>query len=200
MLRTIKPEIRIIGWDDAPFAFDDRETLLLGVVCRGGTRIDGVISAKIAKDGLDATDKIAKAINASAHKEQLRLVMLDGITFGGFNIVDINRLSRKTGLAVIAVVRDMPDMGAIMKSLQKFPDHEKRWALIKKAGEIRRAAVKNNVLKGVRTIYYQKAGIDESACEKIISLTAVNSAIPEPVRLAHIICSGIKNITLRRWP
>jgi hypothetical protein len=193
MLRTIKPEIRIIGWDDAPFAFRDKVTLVAGVVCRGGTQIDGVITTRIAKDGLDATDKISDAINASSHKDQLSVIMLDGITFGGFNIVDIKRLREKTGIPVIVVIRDEPDMKAIKKALLKFPDSEKRWKLIEKAGEIRSLDVRNKVLKGTRTIYYQKAGLDEQACERIINLTAVNSAVPEPVRLAHIICSGIRN-------
>lgn len=198
MLKTIKPEIRIIGWDDAPFKFEDKVTLVIGVICRGGTQIDGVITTKIAKDGLDVTAKIADAINASPHKKQLSVIMLDGITFGGFNIVDINKLYKKTELPVIVVIRDEPDMKAIKKSLLKFPDSERRWRLIEKAGEIRELEVKNKVLKGARTIYYQKSGIDEYACEKIINLTAVNSVVPEPIRVAHIICSGIKNATLRK--
>lgn len=198
MLKTIKPEIRIIGWDDAPFRFEDKVTLVVGVVCRGGTQIDGVITTRIAKDGLDAADKISNAINASPHKKQLSVIMLDGVTFGGFNIVDINELHEKTGLPVIVIIRDEPDMKAIKKALSKFPDSAKRWKLIEKAGEIRRIEVKNKVLDGPRTIRYQKCGIDENSCERIINLTAVNSVVPEPVRLAHIICSGIKSEILRR--
>ncbi len=197
MLKTIKPEIRIIGWDDAPFRFEDKVTPVIGVICRGGTQIDGVITARIAKDGLDATAKIANAINASSHKSQLSVIMLDGITFGGFNIVDINELCEKTKLPVIVIIREKPDMKAIKKSLLKFTDSERRWRLIKRAGKIRGIEVKNKVLKGARTIYYQKAGVDEYACERIISLAAVNSVVPEPVRLAHIICSGIKDVILR---
>ncbi len=192
MLKIIKPEIRIVGWDDAPFTFKDKHTILMGVICRGGIQIDGVISTKIKIDGNDATEKIAKAINRSRHKEQLRIIMLDGITFGGFNIVDINKLYEKTKLPVIVVIRDKPDMKAIRKSLSKFKDSEKRWGLIEEAGEVRKFEVKNKVLKGRKTIYYQKAGIDEYTCESIINLTSVNSVIPEPVRVSHLICSGMK--------
>lgn len=193
MFRTIKPEIRIIGWDDAPFTFKDKYTMIAGVVCRGGTQIDGLITAKITVDGMDTTDKIAEAINRSKHREQLRVIMLDGITFGGFNIVDIDMLHKKTGIPVIVVIREKPDLRAIHKSLSKFHDIEHRWQLIEKAGEIRKVDVKNKVLKGRRTIYYQKAGMEEYDAERIINLTAVNSVVPEPIRMAHIICSGIKN-------
>ena len=188
----VKKEIRIIGWDDAPFTFKDKHTLLMGVICRGGIQIDGVITTKICVDGTDATEKITKAINKSRHKEQLRIIMLDGVTFGGFNVVDINRLHEKTKLPVIVVIRDKPNMRNIRKSLSKFSDSEKRWELIEKAGEVRRFEVKNKVLKGRKTIYYQNAGINEYTSERIINLTSVNSLIPEPVRVAHLICSGMK--------
>jgi endonuclease V-like protein UPF0215 family len=140
---------------------------------------------------------MAEAINKSSHKEQLRVIMLDGITFGGFNIVDIKKLNEKTGLPVIVVIREEPDMKAIRKSLSRFDDSERRWSLIKKAGSIRRFEVRNKVLEGRKTIYYQKAGIDGYSSERIINLTAVNSVVPEPVRMAHIICSGVKNVRLR---
>jgi hypothetical protein len=194
MLQAIKPEIRIIGWDDAPFVFSDKNTLLAGVVCRGGTQIDGVLTTKITVDGSDATDKIAEAINKSKHKEQLRIIMLDGITFGGFNIVDIRKLHQKTRLPVIVVIREKPGMAAIKKCLSKFPDSKARWQLIEKAGKVRRLGVKNKVIKGMKTIYYQNAGIDTRTCERIIKLTSVNSVVPEPVRMAHIICSGLKGV------
>lgn len=192
MFKNVKNEIRIIGWDDTPFTFKDKETTLIGVVCRGGIQIDGVITTKIRVDGNDATEKLVKAINSSKHKEQLRLIMLDGITFGGFNIVDIEELYEKTKLSVIVVIREKPDMESIRKSLLKFKDFKKRWNLIERAGRVKEFEVRNKVLKGRKTIYYQNKGIDDYACEKIINLTAINSATPEPVRIAHLIASGFK--------
>ncbi len=192
MLKTIKPEIRIVGWDDAPFTFKDKHTLLVGVICRGGIQIDGVITTRIRVDGNDATEKIAKAINRSKHKEQLRIIMLDGITFGGFNIVDIEKLHEKTKLPVIVAISEKPNLRKIRKSLSRFPDSEKRWKLIEDAGNVRKFEVKNKVLKRRKAIYYQHAGIDEYTCETIINLTSVNSVMPEPVRVAHLICSGMK--------
>ena len=196
MLKTIKPEIRIVGWDDAPFTFRDKHTILIGVVCRGGIQIDGVIATKIKVDGKDATEKIADAVNESKHKEQLRIIMLDGITFGGFNVVDINALYEKTGLPVIVIIREKPNMHNIRKSLMKFTDAEERWKIIKKAGEIRKYEVRNRVLKGRKMLYYQTAGIDRYTSEKIINLTSLNSVVPEPLRVAHLICNGLKGVKI----
>jgi endonuclease V-like protein UPF0215 family len=192
MFGKVKSEIRILGWDDAPFTFKDRETMLIGVVCRGGTQIDGVITAKIKVDGSDVTKKLAKATNESRHREQLRLIMLDGITFGGFNIVDIGKLHEKTGLPVIVIIRQRPDMKSIEKSLSKFRDFGSRWELIKRAGEVKSFEVRNRVLKGRKAIYYQNRGLDDHTCEKIINLTAIHSVTPEPVRIAHLIASGFR--------
>jgi len=192
MFKNVKSEIRIIGWDDTPFTFKDKETMLIGVVCRGGVQIDGVVTTKIRVDGNDVTERLAKAVNESKHKEQLRLIMLDGITFGGFNIVDLEKLNDKTRLPVIVIIREKPDMESIKKSLSKFKDGEKRWELIRRAGKVKAVEVKNKVLKGRKTICYQNRGIDDHTCEKIINLTAVHSVTPEPIRVAHLIASGFK--------
>jgi len=197
MLRAIKPEIRIIGWDDAPFTFEDKHTLVLGVVCRGGIQIDGLIAAKIEVDGMDATDEISKAILENKHKDQLRVIMLDGITFGGFNIVDIEELHRKTKLPVIVIIKDKPDLGSIRESLSRFKDKEKRWETVKNAGEIKETEVKNKVIKVRRKVYYQAVGMPDHEAEEVIKLTAVYSSTPEPIRSAHIICNGLKREILK---
>ena len=70
--------------------------------------MDGVLRSDITKDGLDATDVICNMIKKSKHYGQIRVVMLDGITYGGFNVVDIeeaytgNRDSNNCGYAVIS--------------------------------------------------------------------------------------------------
>ena len=110
--------------------------LVVGVVFRGGYSIDGVMHTKIAIDGLDATEKFASMINTSPHRRQLRLVMLNGITFAGFNMVDIKKLYAATGLPVIALTHDKPDLDAIHEALKNLPNTEERWRLVVEAGEI----------------------------------------------------------------
>lgn len=77
---VIKSEIRVLGIDDGQFIPHTKgEVLVVGVVFRGGVSIDGVMHTKIGIDGLDATDKLAAMINASPHKHQLRVIMLNGV-------------------------------------------------------------------------------------------------------------------------
>ncbi len=184
-IRFLKPEIRIIGFDDAPFDKEDKTVRIFGTIFRGGTWLDGLLSTKIKVDGDDATTKIISAVNNSRHKKQLRVIMLDGTTFGGFNVVDLGELSEKTGKAVIAISRAMPDFENIKKALENVGNGAEKWALIKKAGRPFRCRIKN------RSIYYQTSGINRKDAERIIHLASTRSLIPEPLRAAHIIASGV---------
>ena len=114
----IKKEIRVIGIDDSPFnKFVKGSVLIIGVVFRGGSCLDGILSTKVKVDGNNSTKKLIELINKSKFKSQLRCIFLDGIALGGFNIVDIKELNEKTKIPVIVVVRHKPDIGAIKKTL-----------------------------------------------------------------------------------
>ncbi len=193
MFRKIKKEIRIIGFDDSPFSFRDEKTFLIGVICRGGSQIDGVVTSEITVDGHDSTRKIAEIIKKSRHYRQLRIIMLDGITFAGFNVVDINTLHEKTGLPVIVVISEKPDLNNMRKAIRRFDDHEKRWSLIQNAGEIYEHEISNSVI-GRKKIYFQSCGINEKEGKDILNITSIHSLIPEPVRIAHMIGYGLKGI------
>ena len=119
--------------------------------------------------------------------------MLHGITFGGFNIVGIQKLSEKTNLPVIVVIRHRPNLVSIKKALEKFEDSEERLKLLSKAGHVMKTQIENKSVKGI--VYYQIKGTDADTAAKIIKATATRSIIPEPLRAAHIICSGLRPIT-----
>jgi len=194
MIGPVKPEIRIAGFDDAPFSFRDRETELVCTIFRGGSWIDGVLMTKVKVDGLDSTDRISELLNGSAHKDQLRVIMLDGVTFGGFNIVDLDRLSKATKLPVIAIVRDRPDMDSIKKALMRFDDWEKRWDIIEKAGTVKPLDVKDPKTGKLKSIWFQTCGIDDETSRKIIRVSSTRSFIPEPIRVAHLIGQGLRGV------
>lgn len=186
--RSIKPEIRVLGVDDGVFIPHNKGYAdVVGVVFRGGYWLDGAMRTEVEVDGLDATEKIASMIIASPHYQQLRVIMLNGITFAGFNIVDIKELYNKTKLPVIAVTRDKPDMEEIKKALENLPEKERRWQAILNAGELLTVQTR----EGEEPVYMQIAGITRSDAEKIVKMTSTRSNIPEPLRVAHIIASGL---------
>ena len=103
-----KLEIRILGFDDSPFDAHDKTVDIIGVIYRGGNFLDGVLKTEVEVDGMDATDKLVSLVNSTRHKQQLKVLMSDGITFGGFNLVDIKDLNEKTNLPVIVINRKHP--------------------------------------------------------------------------------------------
>ncbi len=183
--RNIKAEIRILGVDDAPFPpHTTQQVMIVGTVFRAGEWLDGVLRTYIRGDGNDATRRIIEMINRTRHKDQLGVIMLDGITFGGFNVINIQEIFNRTGIPVIVIMRKYPNLEKIKIALKHFADWEKRWENILAAGKI--YAIKNQ-----ETIYIQICGISLEDAEKIVKLSSTRSAIPEPIRVAHIIAAGV---------
>ncbi len=189
--RVIKPEIRVLGIDDGAFKPHVKGVVsVIGVVFRGGFWLDGVMHTSIEIDGFDATDRIASMITGSSHYRQLRVVMLNGVTFAGFNIVDIKALHVATKLPVITVTREKPDFAEIQKALQNLPNSEERWEAILSAGEPVEVSTRNAKAK----VYMQTVGVSTGDAQKILRLTSTRSNIPEALRVAHLIASGISHV------
>lgn len=185
---VIKQEIRVLGVDDGFFRPHTRgSALVVGVVFRGGYWLDGAMSTKVAIDGFDSTERIASMILDSPHHKQLRVIMLNGVTFAGFNVANIQELNERTRLPVIAVTRDKPDFHQIQQAVGKLPKPQKRWKAILSAGKIFEVTTKAKSEK----VYMEMAGISEEDARKIVRLTSTRSSIPEALRVAHLIASGI---------
>lgn len=181
----IKKQIRILGIDDGPFRFDQKKTLVIGVVLRGNGYLEGVLKREIEVDGKDSTGVILDMIKKTRHRDQIRVIMLDGIALGGFNIVDIDRLYKECEIPVITITREKPDFDMILKTLQmKFSDWEERWKMFK-----------DNKIYEIETphnpIYISCKGVSVEEAKEIIKISTIRGAIPEPIRVAHIIASGV---------
>src|SRR4030067_396332 len=125
MLAACRPEL--VKGDRG---FSGAEVLVVGVVFRGGYWLDGVMHTEVVVDGFDATQKISEMVTSSSHYAQLRVLMLNGITFAGFNIVDIKELNALTELPVIAVTRQKPALARIHEAFQNLPKGEDRWKAV----------------------------------------------------------------------
>ncbi len=187
-IRAVKLEIRVLGIDDGVFSPHSNELVdVVGVVYRGGFWFDGFMHTYVRVDGLDANERLVEMITSSPHFGQLRVVLLNGVTLAGFNVVDIDALWREVGLPVIAVTRDKPDFVEIKKALQHLPYYERRWSIIEKAGEIFSVRTR----QGELPIYAHAAGLSESLARRILKATSTRSNVPECLRVAHLIASGL---------
>ncbi|MEM2098532.1 MAG: DUF99 family protein [Candidatus Bathyarchaeia archaeon] len=186
--RVVKPEIRVVGVDDGVFnPHVEAFVPVIGVVFRGGYWFDGVMRTDVMVDGFDATAKIASMVTSSQHYKQLRVILLNGVTFGGFNVVDIKELNAATGLPIIAVTREKPDLTEIREALMHLPRSEERWRAILNAGELFEVVTR----RGQNCIYGHAAGVSMDDARRVLRLTSTRSNIPEALRVAHLIASGI---------
>ncbi len=186
-LREVKPEIRVLGVDDGHYRPEDERTLVVGVVMRGGKWVDGVMCTEVTVDGLDATDRLVEMVNRSKHKPQLRVILTDGVTFAGFNVLDIQRLHEETGLPVIAVIKREPDLASIISALENLDRTEERRRMVLRAGPVYRTVTR----RGEPPVYYQCAGIEPRVAELVLKRTATRHRLPEPIRVAHFVATGV---------
>lgn len=181
----MKKEIRVLGIDDMPFSFNEPRVDIVGVVMRGGVYLEGVLKTTITVDGDDATEAIISMVERTRHRKQLKVIMIDGAALGGFNIVDCALVHERTKIPVITVTRNKPDMESIKEALQKhFSDWKRRWELLQGT------AMKEITL--TYPVYAASWGLSTAEVRDILKLSIVRGAIPEPLRVAHLIATGIK--------
>lgn len=178
-LRWARRLSNVIGFDDAPHVRGATGRVgLIGCVC-SGPRLDIVLRDTIEKDGTDATDVI-RALARDEDLSHVRGVMLQGITFGGFNVIDIHRLSRDLGMPVLVVTRRKPRLELVFKAVMAVPGWQEKRALMEAAGEP----------ESCGPVYVQRAGLTHAEAERMLERTTAHGVIPEPLRLAHLIAGG----------
>lgn len=108
--------------------------LVVGTVY-AGERLSGVVSAKVRRDGTNATQVLTDLVWGSVFCPQLHAVLLQGIALAGFNVIDLNGLHEALGIPVLVVARRCPDLGAIRGALMdRVPGGARKWRLIERAG------------------------------------------------------------------
>jgi len=182
---SMKPQSRVLGIDDAPFRFGDESTHVVCAVVRIPQYLEAVMIGSAAVDGSDANDIILRILHDSRYTEGLSLIFVDGIALGGFNVVDIDLLHRELGIPVVTVTRDQPDIPAMVQALKKkFVDWERRAEVITR-NRLERVSTSH------KPVFVTSAGISSAEIREAIELSTVRGALPEPIRMAHLIATAI---------
>ena len=171
----------VAGFDDGPFERATRgDVLLVGAVC-ARTRLDGVVTGHVRKDGANATARIAALVRGSPFDGHVQAVLLNGIAVGGFNVVDIAALAEQLRRPVLVVARRPPRMQLIHDALKALPGGARKWSLIERAGPM-------EPLDGV---HVQRADLTREEAHALLAATTLHGNLPEPLRLAHLIAGGL---------
>ena len=183
--------VHVVGFDDAPFerAFHG-DVRVIGAVF-AGERLDGVLSGRVRRDGANSTRVLADMVRASRFFPQLHAVLLQGITFAGFNVVDLPALHALVGLPVLVVSRRQPDFAASRRALfERVRGGARKWRLIEAAGPVER----------IGKLHVQRAGLDLREAETLLAGLCLHGDLPEPLRVAHMIAGGVTRGESRARP
>ena len=180
-----------IGFDDAPFPRSHRGDVLVVGAVYAGARLEGVLSGKVRRDGANATTALSSLMRGSRFRPHLQLVLLQGIAFAGFNVVNLQALHATTGLPILVVVRKRPDLTRIRRALlQSVPGGARKWRLIEQAGPVEPAGA----------VFVQRAGLTLAEAERALMSHCTSGNLPEPLRTAHLIAGGIARGESRHRP
>ena len=176
-----KRQIRAIGFDDAPFVrHANKPVAVAGVVC-SKTRFEGMLWGKIQIDGWNSTEQLAQMLLGSKFYPQLHLVMIDGISMGGLNLINLPHLAQQLQLPCVAVMRKMPKIEKMKAAISLLPHPKTRLQLLAQAGEIH----------VYPPFYFQVCGLTGSLTHRILQSLTDNGNVPEALRLAHLITSAV---------
>jgi uncharacterized protein len=174
----MKEGVRVLAVACAPT--EKKRTLLVGVISRKGY-VEGVVSTSVAVDGTDSTERIARLINGSRFREQIRILLLNGLGVAGLNILDVEKFEKISSAKVLSITRKRPHPTLLIKALRAFSKQEKkdvneRLELVKRISKL-----KCHKADG----FYLQTTLDKES-----ALRFAGNAF-EQVRLAHLIARGI---------
>ncbi len=172
----------VAGFDDAPFPRSHRGDVLVVGAVYAGRCLAGVLSGAVRRDGRNSTAVLVRLVGESRFRPHLHAVLLQGIAFAGFNVVDLRALHEALRLPVLVVARRRPDLAAIRRALLlRVGGGKRKWSLIQDAGP----------MEPVAGLHVQRAGLSLEEAAALIRATTWNGALPEPLRTAHLIAGGI---------
>jgi endonuclease V-like protein UPF0215 family len=176
---------RVLGVSES-FNRSDKRSITVGVVMRGDLRMDGFGLCRPEVGGRDATEQLL-SMYERIKRDDIRAWILGGGVVSWFNVVDLPYLHEATDIPVVCVSYEESE--GLEKYLEEyFPDdYEERLTLLKNSGD--RTEV---MLKTGHSVYVISHGVSVKRATRLLDIFTVDGRIPEPVRIARSIASGLQ--------
>lgn len=194
----MKPHVYALGIDDAPFSFSDGHCHVFGVLMDQQWDVKAVMHTIIEVDGSDATDALCSLVEDSRYRDEIRVLMLDGIALGGMNIVDIDALHECTGLPVITITRNIPDLKQMLTALKAHRRDADDAAEVLVRHNIHEISIEMHGRK--HSVFVNLAGITKADAAGYVRSFCRRTLVPEPIRLAHLIGAALQSGESRGRP
>jgi len=145
----------------------------------------------VRPEATDLAPNIAKMVTGSPHFPQLRVIVLDELISKSGSYVDIEALSRKTRLPVVAVLRRK----IIAKRLPK-----KGARISQRALKVFAKLTYRMWKAGGKILFVYSAGLGKIDLDEILGVCASKEGLPEAARVARIIASSLEKFLVGRRP
>ena len=177
-----------VGIDDGPFLsrrLGGSRAPLVAVRLIGPHLVKARVSS-IEVDGLDATSVALRMLGPLLVRDCP--ILLSGVTFAGFNIINPRMLQRKFRTPTIVVIGSKPDNRAVKRALVRhFPDWRRRWRILSSLGPLRQT----RTVRSEGPLFYEAFGCADDQARSILRDWAYVSRIPEPLRVAGLVARGL---------
>jgi endonuclease V-like protein UPF0215 family len=179
-----KPAFRVLGISEC-FRKHAKKSVLAAIVYRRDGYIDGVYFTFTSIGGMDATDSIL-GLYKSMNRKDINVIMLNGCIISWFNIVDLKRLNKETGLPVICVSYE--ESKGIEKYIREyFPGDTQRINAYRGLGQRQLVYVRPTQ----SYVYVRAEGLSLEEARQILDATTKTGKVPEPLRISQMIARAV---------
>ncbi|NHW44465.1 MAG: DUF99 family protein [Candidatus Verstraetearchaeota archaeon] len=182
---------RMLGVEDG--SFDPQKlqrkgkTVLCGVLTHG-FKVEDVFLRLIEVDGLDATEKL---LDMTGKIGSLDVVLLGGVTFGGFNIIDPVAVNESLGVPVVVVTTERPDNEAVLSALKKhFEDWRLRYGVFERLASVS-PIYEAKLNPRENPVFLEVVGMEFERALEILRRVTVRGRVPEPLRVANRVAKAV---------
>jgi uncharacterized protein len=173
---------RLLGVDDGPFRKGvDAKTPLVAALVEGGDRVEGIAIREFPVDGEDVTDFLAAWIRGLRFHPAAHGVVLGGVTIAGLAVVDLAALAEALRLPVLAVSRRDPSGHRVASALAAA-------GLAARIPLLERTPPPFRVDAGM---FAAVAGVPRERAEALLRASRGKSALPEALRVAHLVAAAV---------
>jgi endonuclease V-like protein UPF0215 family len=188
MSLNVWQEFRVVGVEDGGFCRklqrSDVQKALFVCLLLKGKWISDFQADMITVDGLDATEKLISMLR----QWSFDAVMLAGVSFAGFNLVDSTIVFEEFKEPVIVIARTKPSNTAVKNALRRhFEDWRVHWSVFERLGSVYEVVS----MPAEPPVYVEVVGAELDWASKLIRATSVCSRIPEPIRVARLVARGL---------
>ena len=167
------------------FSQNSKKSVLSGIVMSTDLVIDGFVVGYSTVGGDDATDSIL-TMYEKLDRPDVSFLLISGIVISLYNIVDVKRISEKTGIPVIGVTYE--ESSGIEDAIKHhFPEsYESKLAEYSKLGSREKITLHTS-----HNLYIRNEGCTALEVKQLLDKMTLQGSVPEPLRIAQLLANTL---------